>query len=182
MPLSQLDDEQTSLFSGSSLDTSNGAIGASSMFLPSATAAAAPKPAASDRNPFKIGSLASTRSLFSQAQQTGSSLFPTSPPPPAIIAGNAGLGSLLFQAPSHPQTASLQTTIPVTASQQDPTSAPIGPASTASVSSGGEASAVEGGGRGGGEGELTAEEIEAFKADKFVLGHIPEKPPPEVFC
>ena len=159
------------------------------MFLPSATAAAAPKPAASDGNPFKIaasdgnpfkiGSLASTGSLFSQAQQTGSSLFPTSPPPPAI-ATNAGLGSLLFQAPSHPQTASLQTTIPVTASQQDPTSAPIGPAS---VSSGGPASAaVEGGGRGGGEGELTAEEIEAFKADKFVLGHIPEKPPPEVFC
>lgn len=30
--------------------------------------------------------------------------------------------------------------------------------------------------------QLTEEEVEAFKADKFVLGHIPEHAPPEVFC
>ena len=30
--------------------------------------------------------------------------------------------------------------------------------------------------------QLTEEEVEAFKAEKFVLGHVPEHAPPEVYC
>lgn len=32
------------------------------------------------------------------------------------------------------------------------------------------------------EEKLTEEELDAFKADKFVLGLIPEHPPPAVLC
>ena len=32
------------------------------------------------------------------------------------------------------------------------------------------------------EEQLTEEELDAFKADKFVLGLIPEHPPPTVLC
>ena len=30
--------------------------------------------------------------------------------------------------------------------------------------------------------QLTEEELQAFKSDKFVLGQIPEHPPPEELC
>ena len=34
----------------------------------------------------------------------------------------------------------------------------------------------------GGSTKLTDKELEAFKADKFILGQIPEHAPPEVLC
>jgi len=59
---------------------------------------------------------------------------------------------------------------------------PAATAQTGSVITSGEKSTTSATASQSTDYQLTEEELEAFKSDKFVLGQIPEHPPPEELC
>lgn len=129
-----------------------------------------------------FGNSTPTSSLFGSQRQ--SSLFATSPPPSTTtttmqqdmqttnrsLFGDTGAQDML--------TKQISTTLGEAGQQQQINQAQtIQPSQSQSSTLAGNSGVVA-----GGSTKLTDIELEAFKADKFVLGQIPEHPPPEVLC
>ena len=122
-----------------------------------------------------FGNATPSSSLFGSQKPTGSSLFQSSPPPnattsllqpPKPLFGDIGSQGLqLSLASDQPQGI-----IPTEG---------INPAQHSTALSNAQGTAAAGGGS---DGKLTEKELEAFKADKFTLGQIPEHAPPDLLC
>ena len=123
-----------------------------------------------------FGNSTPSSSLFGSQRQ--SSLFASSPPPTTMSTAQqqdiqTTTGSL-FGAQDM-LTKQMSTT--VAGQQQINQAQTTQPSQSQSTTLAGNSGVVA-----GGSTKLTDKELEAFKADKFILGQIPEHPPPEVLC
>ena len=129
-----------------------------------------------------FGNSTPSSSLFGSQKQ--SSLFVSSPPPTTTIAQQQDMQTAarsLFGDTSSQEMLTKQISTPtvgVAGQQQlNPALTAQPPQPQAGTITPGSSGVVAGGGT-----KLTDKELEAFKADKFVLGQIPEHAPPEVLC
>ena len=127
-----------------------------------------------------FGNSTPSSSLFGSQKQ--SSLFVSSPPPTTTIAQQQDMQTTarsLFGDTSSQEMLTKQISTPTVgvAGQQQLNPALTAPQPQASTITPGGSGVVAGGGT-----KLTDKELEAFKADKFILGQIPEHAPPEVLC
>ena len=125
-----------------------------------------------------FGNITSSSSLFGSQRQ--SSLFASSPPPPTTIAQQQAMQTTarsLFgdTASQEMLTKQISTTVGQQQLNQAQTTQPS--QSQPSTLTPGNSGVVA-----GGSTKLTDKELEAFKADKFILGQIPEHAPPKVLC
>ena len=122
-------------------------------------------------------------SLFGSQKLTGSSLFQS---PPQATAASAGSSLFSQQAPQPlfgDMTSQQSKQTPTTSStglggHQLGLNSPSQQSSTTQV----QATAQSSSDATSADGQLTDKEIEAFKADKFTLGQIPEHAPPDMLC
>jgi hypothetical protein len=117
-----------------------------------------------------FGNSTPSSSLFGSEKQ--SSLFTSSPPPTTTTVAQqqdmqTTIRSLLDTGSTTVGVAGQQQALATQPSQSQPST----------LTPGGSGVVAAGGGT-----KLTDKELEAFKADKFILGQIPEHAPPEVLC
>ena len=126
-------------------------------------------------------------SLFASSESNGTSntsIFGSPGPLFGAKSQESGLGNgfqLLFSSSQSPMGGGL---FPQSSSSDNQTTGqpPAATAQTGSVITSGEKSTTSATASQSTDYQLTEEELEAFKSDKFVLGQIPEHPPPEELC